>query len=192
MNNREIEEITQISYSTWYGHSSSHNPNTMLVKVLERIGKDQLLKYYQEMIEEEQLVIKTKKELEDELLKSYFSSNYEHLEFLTFPFNSTSKLYDIGITDKSTGKRYAISFKPIMQYGEKHSKLMRELIRDGQKEFGNFELIIITFKVYTETINKYFEGINVQYIGDLLGIDEDKLIILPKSRGKGVKVYDYE
>jgi len=162
----------------------------MLLRILEHIGKDQLLKYYKEMIQKEQLVIKTKAELEDELLQSYFSSNFKDLEFLKFPFGSQSRLYDMGIKDKLTGKRYAISFKPIMQYGEKHSNLVRELLRDGRKEFGDFELVIITFKVYEDTINKYFEGINVQYIGDLLGLDEDKLIILPKSRGKGVKIYE--
>ncbi len=66
-----------------------HRKLSNLLKKIEQkehIGKDQLLKYYQEMIREEQLVIKTKDELEDELLKSFFSSNYEHLEFLKFPF----------------------------------------------------------------------------------------------------------
>lgn len=190
MNNRELEEITQISYSTWYGYSSSHNSNTMLLKALKYIGKDQLLKYYKEMIQEEHLVIETKAELEDKLLHAYFSSNFKNLEFLKSPFIRQNQLYDIGAKDKLTGKQYAISFKPIMQYGEKHGNLMRELLHDGRKEFGNFELVIITFKIYKDTINKYFKGINVQYIGDLLDIDEDKLIILPKSRGKGVKIYE--
>ena len=186
---RKKEEITQIPYATWYGYDSSHNPNTMLSKVLDYIGEDKLLSYYKETIEKEQLTIKTIEDLENNLIQA-LSSKITNQKVINEFQTSSDRKYDFLLIEQSTNKKFAIEIKPVIQYGVKYPNSLRELLRDCQKEFKDFELIVITFKTYKETVDKYFKGINVQYIGDLLNIDEDKLIILPKFRGKGAEIYE--
>ena len=174
-----IGRITRIPYATLLGYQDAHNHTTLLYKVLENIGTKNLQLLYEDTIKEEDLKLQTKEELITNLLESLFDSelgNIEYREIVT----SSKQPCGIQATNKVTNKKFAISFKPILQYGTKQANLYRDLELSGKKEFGDFELIIITFKSHSNIIKKYYQGLNIQYIGDLLKIDdEDKLIILP-------------
>ncbi len=173
-----IGRITKIPYATLRGYQDAHNHTTLLYKVFENIGTKNLQLLYENTIKEEKLSLQTKEELISDLLEKLFGSELKNIEYREI-VTSSKQPCDIQATNKVTNKKFAISFKPILQYGTKQANLYRDIELSGKKEFEDFELIIITFKSNSNTIKKYYQGLNIQYIGDLLTINEDKLIILP-------------
>lgn len=177
-NIRDLEAQTNISYHTLYGNLQAHDESTLLIKVLQHIGLESLEQYYTDTIHEEELLVTSKKDLEEKLINTLYDT--AHYDIIKNDIFDIKTIPSLALKEKQTGKMIILEIKPVMQYGKTPAKLMHDLKDAGKKDFGeSFELIIITFSRYRNIVEKHYKGLDVRYIGDILNIDEDKLILLP-------------
>ena len=178
---KKFSDITAIPLSSAHGFNKTHNQNTLLSMVMRSFSEEELEARYEKVITEENLVVMTKESFEEKLVSAFFKSS--DIQIMKFPFDGVSHLYDIGVI--KDGKRFAVSFKLYLQKSEKQIELLKDLQRDGVKEFGDFEVVIFTLKSNYALAKEKYMNLNVQFIDDLLKIEDEKLIILPKKRVGG-------
>jgi hypothetical protein len=172
MTDTELSKITRIPLSTINSYKKSNNDKTLLYFVLKNIPN--LGEIYDRVIDERQLKIYSRTDLENDLYKKI--SNMA--EYTNYTFSKgivgDSSMYDFYATNND--KIVVFDVRPTLVYGKKFEDLIKKIYSSISEEYSHVEICFLTLYPKERYTFKY--NVTIKSIGDILSVPDEKLIII--------------